>query len=319
MYVVVLYVLVLRTLQPENNLAQISWTIFFTITLFTAAPIVIFTTPFQNYVYGYMQITYHNPPMAVVKPFMIPAFFMIAALLDNAETPRKQPYYTTILAVLVILTLVSKPNFIFVVLPAAGLLGLYLLVRRRPMSIAALVWGLAVPGVLILAAQYFFALNSNILEVRSEGLGIDPFAVLAYHAETINPFANQLIPFKFLMSMAFPLALYGMHFSEARKNTVFNLAWITFLVGAFQSYFLVEQGERLYHGNFTWGGQIGFLVLFAAASVFFMRQYRPAFTENFREALHWRFDLLFFLYVLHFISGLGWYVLHLNGKFKFFY
>lgn len=323
-YGVVLYLLVYRVLGggEEKRVSIVGWMVFFTAALFVAMPVVLFTLPVSNLVHGYMPVTYHNPTMTIVKPFMIPAFFMSAALLQP-DKPTHRPYFVTALAVLIVLSLISKPNFVFTLLPSVMLVVAFQFVRRVPVQIGALAWGIVIPALFILGVQYVFLYASTAADagsaLASEGIAFRPFAVLDHHAANLNPYANRFILPKFVMSMLFPLCVYAVHFGSASRDLTFNLAWIFFFVSAFFGYFVVELGPSLFHGNFSWGAHMGFTILFIVATLFFLREYRSAFTESFRDALNWRFDLLFFVFLLHFISGLLWYLLHLNGKFKYMF
>jgi len=112
--------------------------------------------------------------------------------------------------------------------------------------------------------------------------------------------------FKFSLSILFPLVVYALYLKRACRNVHFNLAWLTFGIGAFYTYFVAESGWRFGHGNFTWSGQISLLILFISATVFFIAQNRP-----FKWSI--RMVACTYIFALHLLCGLYWYYLHLTA------
>ena len=53
--------------------------------------------------------------------------------------------------------------------------------------------------------------------------------------------------------------------TEARRDTMLNLAWLTFGFATLQTYLLAEAGPRFNDGNFAWSSQISLFVLFTVS------------------------------------------------------
>jgi hypothetical protein len=87
------------------------------------------------------------------------------------------------------------------------------------------------------------------------------------------------------------------------------LAWLAFLIAAFQNYFLAESGARLYHWNFVWGANITLFILFVVSLMLLLELNRPL-----PESLKARSKLyaLLGIFALHVMSGIVWYYYELQ-------
>jgi len=99
-----------------------------------------------------------------------------------------------------------------------------------------------------------------------------------------------------------------LYFQKTRQDLSFNLAWLTFIFGAFYTYFLAES-ERVTDGNFIWSGQITLFMLFVVSAVFFLRQiYEPGKGFTFSRAA----IICIVIWMLHVASGVLWYATELT-------
>jgi len=146
---------------------------------------------------------------------------------------------------------------------------------------------------LILAAQsvvVFFFSGTN-----TEGIVIRPFAV----EQAFSPY----LPAKFLLSILFPLIFLILNFRSSLKNPSLQLAWITFIAGASQMYFLAEQGNNFYHGNFRWSAQFALFLLFVASLRFFLQKVFIIGKFDFKKDLP-----IILIYLLDIAFGILYYV-----------
>jgi hypothetical protein len=259
--------------------------------LLIVAPITLLTWGEQNLNNGYIQInTHHSPTIALLKPLALLLFFYVVRALDGELVFSAKA--VLIGAALTALSLIAKPNYTMSLLPALVLmLGLRVL---RGSQGAVKLLGVAVIGVgiLVLGLQYLYQFISV-----DDGGGIR-LAPLMF-VSSIEPSVPRQIA-KFVLSILFPLCVYLLYFRTASKSTALNLAWLTFFAGAAQFYLFVEQGWRLYFGNFQWGAQMALFVLFVTSMICWLRELR-----DHRALRDWRAWLCAGLFLLHAISGVA--------------
>jgi hypothetical protein len=268
------------------------------LSLMVVTPITIFTWPIMNLNYGYIGITmYHNPTINVLKPFAVVLFgFAASAFMQPARTNLLR--VILICSIVTILSAVAKPNFIICLFPALSLFFAYKFVRGEAFDWRLLLFGILIPSALIILAQYLIT-----YEVDDNGVAIAPF-----YAMSLYPKSGDLIV-KFVLSILFPLTVYALYFRRAKQDTVLNLAWLTFFVGAAFTYLFTETGRRQDDGNFIWSGQITLFILFVQSMVFFLRENislpSAASTLTTRRAF-----ICWIVFGLHLASGILWWAVY---------
>lgn len=277
-------------------------TIISTWALTVVTPVFLFTL--DNMYFGYLNpYVYHNPTMIPVRPTSILLFAAAVQVYIPQQAPSPRWRRVGLWLAVALLTwacILGKPSFVLTLLPALGLMTLAALLRWRTLHWGLLVMGISLPAVALLGYQ--------ALTFTAGGLEFSPlltFDLWAYH---YNPVANTHLLLKFIMSILFPLVIYGLYWPQARRDTGFNLAWACLLAGVAWTYFFVDSGDRA-AGNLVWNGQSAVLVLYLAAALFWLRQNRwlnagqpPA------HAVRWWISAGVF--GLHLTSGIIWYVIH---------
>lgn len=240
--------------------------------------------------WGYVQPNnYHNPTTVVLKPLALLSFMAVLKVYPPAPTPTT--VRTVVWTALVIaLTSLAKPNFTICIVPALALFTVTRVVRRRAVRWRLLLLGIALPITIILLWQY------GLLAERG-GIEFAPFRVMQLFTT-----AGWLFP-KFLLSIAFPLVVYLLHFQNARRSTLLNLAWLNFAFGAFYTYFLAEGGSGWRAGNFIWSGQITSFILMVATVLFWLEQIAAADETN--PTSRRQIRLCAIIFMLHIISGVN--------------
>jgi hypothetical protein len=226
--------------------------VFWSFTLPFLAPVMALAPLDGRYYYGYIGLAnYHNPTIQLLRPIALLVFILA---LQVFRRPRNPGWMIASAAILVILSALVKPNYLLCVLPAMAVLGLILLLRRQPLDIRMGLLGFALPAAVVLAAQWYVtyampgADNSHIIFL--------PLVVERY-------FSNYL-PWKFLLSILFPLTVLLLTARQVVRDRSLQLAWLSFVFGALQLYLLAESGDRLYDANFRWSAQITLLILIVA-------------------------------------------------------
>ncbi|MBI1277892.1 MAG: hypothetical protein GC179_07170 [Anaerolineaceae bacterium] len=251
-----------------------------------------------NLSFGYIPTNaYNNPTIVLLKPFALLLFLFALRTLNSTSASR-----ITIVgcAIVTILGTIAKPNYAIAFLPAFALVVAYYLLRKRPINWPLLIIGILVPAAEILVWQLNYVRGSSL-----SGFVIASFQVM----QLLSP--NNLLP-KFVLSILFPICVMAAYWQNARNDSALGLAWISFAVGAFYTYFLSET-QNYSSGNFTWSGQITLFVLFAASIMFLIRQNRDVLSQR---RLDWRLAASLVLLSLHLLGGIALYLAHLNPNWR---
>jgi hypothetical protein len=105
------------------------------------------------------------------------------------------------------------------------------------------------------------------------------------------------------------MAVYILYFRKAIKDKSLNLSWLAFLIALtymFLFYEVVGDGSR----NFGWGGRVTLLIVFIISMTFLLRQ-RSVFLQAFPKRFDWRFTTCLTIFILHLVSGVMWYYVHM--------
>jgi hypothetical protein len=255
--------------------------------LLIVTPFTLLTAAVPNLYFGYIEVNaIHSPTMVMIKPFALLGFAFAVSIL-NGETRLSVLSFITGIA-LTLLSLLAKPNFALVLLPAFLVVCGYRLLRGNNANLKTALIVLVLPMTVLLAIQYVL----QYIYIVSEGsLVFAPLLSLQGRDTDIGSLA-----IKFVLSIAFPLVVYLLYLPKTLRDLPFNFSWLIFLAGAGQMYLFAESGDRARNGNFWWSAQIGLFILFVVAALFWLR--------NFAAGQRWRGWLCLGVFALHLISGL---------------
>jgi hypothetical protein len=166
----------------------------------------------------------------------------------------------------VIAATLAKPSYTVCLLPGLGLCAAVAAWKRHPVRWPLLVGGFALPGLLILAAQYAFTYAGG--DPRSP-LVIAPFAALGYFEAGGIP----ALLAKLAMSLLFPAVVALACRKDAARDPALGLAGSAFVFGALYA-FLLAESRYLLHMNWVWSGDIALFVLYAASMRCLLRRIR---------------------------------------------
>jgi hypothetical protein len=275
------------------------------LSLMTVMPVNLLGLGERNLYFGYVSPTaYHNPSVALLKPF-VPLLF--GAALASLR-PRGGPAAAGRVAgaaVLSLLGALAKPSYAIVLLPALALATLAQQLRGRAVDWRLQILGLALPAGAVVAALYAWAFSAAQIVSPGGGTASVAFAPLLV-MRTLSPGG---LAWKLLLSIAFPACVYAAWFGRARRSLLLNFAWLGFALGAAEGYLLAETGPRLRDGNFLWAGQVALFALFAASAAFALRRVAEASRAG-GPRLSARAGLCAAVYALHAASGAVFYAVH---------
>jgi hypothetical protein len=297
---IVLYLFLRRFVgRPANLGAAVIYAVGAAVLTFIM-PVNLLTP--DNLYFGYVAPTvYHNPTMAALKPLAVVLFGLcISIYSSSANAPRRIQRC----ALVTILCIQAKPNYVMALAPALIVLALYRWRRGQAVSFRLLLWGIMLPAALVLGLQAIFFKTGQI--------AFQPLGYLDAHAAGTTPDANRYLIMKLILSAAFPLAVYMMYWPATERDTMLMLGWLTFGVSLLYAYFLVEV-NRVTDGNFIWGAQAALFILFLASFVVFLRENIPLIRGENLHHLMPRLAIGICILGLHVVSGIVWYQTHLVG------
>ncbi|MDQ7037289.1 MAG: hypothetical protein Q9P01_21340 [Anaerolineae bacterium] len=273
-----------------------------------------------------MPNVYHNPTVNLMKPFAFGLFFASLRLYTSKDKIAWR--WIVLYALLTGLALVAKPSFILSFVPTLGLITAFFMLRHLPsvwnsrnideslfamllryvrtmsVNLPVLIGGIVIPSFAILIYQ-------ALTWTSSGGISFEPLRVFHEWTLQYDPDADKLIAFKFIMSAAFPIVVYGLHLKSASRSLMFNMAWLNFIISVLYAYLLVDN-TVIAAGDFGWSAQMGVFLLHVVSVLFLFRHYRPLIeTESITTKAKIIWIACAVVFLLHVISGISWYVAHL--------
>ncbi len=283
-------------------LLSVALTIVAPITIWTNVPMIGYINP----------IVYHNPTLIALRLFVIPVSLLVLRIFSNTSyrNVNHQLYTLLLCASLLLLSMLAKPSYAFVLIPGCCAFAAWRAFRGNRVDWMLLVLGICIPGCLLLGLQYLISYFNY-----ADGSTIS-FGFLVFTRHWIP---DWRVPTQLLLSLAFPLAVYLLFFAEARKHLYLNLSWTVFVVSALATYFLYESGYRINHGNFLWNSYITVFVLMFASVLFLVQQYqrsRLSWLEDYQSMpsrMSLKFCISFVLFGSHVFFGVGYYIRFMTG------
>lgn len=210
---------------------------------------------------------FHNPTHIAVRLFALPAFFILAEILDKAEekdfSEKISLKLAVVLSVLLALTNLAKPTLVQTLYPALFIMFIRLMFKTRAKvlknGIELIIC--CIPSLLILVYQYSFTFAGNGGANATES-GMELTFMEIWRLYTPSPLLSLLL------SSLFPLIIFGIRIYRKETKLSFILAWLIYLAGLCEQSFLTETGDRARHFNFSWGFNIGLFIVWWQSAVY---------------------------------------------------
>ncbi len=220
-------------------------------------------------------VCWHNPTTLMVKPFSYIIFFMTVVFLEERGDERSWKHYLPA-AILALISMLAKPSFFQGFVPALGFYMLIDLFSKYKGKVGqwfsenyriCLVF---LPSALLIVGQLSIWFNRDT--ALGGGIGIKwGYAVSKF---TPNIFISALLTY------FFPLMFLIIYFKKILSDVKLKLAYVFALVTWIEANLLYEKGERYYHGNFIWAGQIALSLLWLVTTIEFFKEYKDADNNN---------------------------------------
>jgi len=255
---------------------------------------------------------YHNPTYIVVKPFALLTFYFFIRFYDFMKISTKslskkenKDYikYLILFSVTMIISLFAKPSFLQFFIVGMGLFLLVQLFRKQIYFSSVIKIGICfIPSVLIILFQYFMLLSTD----QNEGIIFSPFTVLYLYNSTL---------FSLLLLLLFPLFIFFTNLKDLKKDDIYLLTIICYVLSLIQILFFAESGKRLIHGNLLWGYYLATMLLWTYSIKIFIQNWLDINNQQIdlkmiysHKAKYTRtIKIGFVLLFLHLISGIVYY------------
>lgn len=205
---------------------------------------------------------WHNPTIAACYPFALICVYLFVEMIRRPEGDIHMVDYVRF-GFFLLLSVLAKPCFIQIFIPAAAVVLLMALVRTKGKSLLFSIKFACscLPGCLWCVLIFFLSFISQNTADNS-GIGIGFFDVWRLYTPNI---AVSL-----LLATAFPCAYLVLKYRNIKSKHFMSFAWICFLFGVLEYGFLKETGARFSDGNFAWGYSVSLTILYVfTASGFF--------------------------------------------------
>lgn len=247
---------------------------------------------------------HHNPTQNAMRPMALAATIFTIALWTTSKEEffeikgkkiNKKLCYRILLAVLVLLSVLAKPSFAQIYYFAFVLVLGIRFIKSKGKALKECIYdGLClVPSCIPFLSTYFTYFGNSASE-QSEPLGISFLEVWSIYTDSV--------PLSILAALAFCIVaaiFLGRHIWQY-KAVIFS--WLMTAIGILEYMFILESGDRYYHGNFSWGYQIGCSLLWIFSVQAFLQELYLRKHENKKGVLAWEI-VAGILVLWHLLSG----------------
>ncbi|WP_120752488.1 hypothetical protein [Aquimarina sp. BL5] len=237
-------------------------------------------------------VVWHNSTVIAVFPLAILLFWKQLKIFDKNYNSlwSKDIWFITLL---VVLNIFVKPSFIFVYAPVTALFLVKDFTLEKRISHSIKFFPLFI-GLVVLFLQYisiyYYQTGTFVSGKSSLTIGA-PFEFVR------NFIPAWYIPIALFFSFAFPIAAIYYH-RDILKNKAFLYALCLTIFGILISAFIVEDGPRRLHGNFTWQNIICAYILLLSTATFLLPKLLSK-NEDVKIKI-----ILWTVFMLHFLSGI---------------
>ncbi|MDH7445048.1 hypothetical protein QBK95_05410 [Aquimarina sp. 2201CG14-23] len=249
-------------------------------------------------------VVWHNSTLISVFPFAILLFWWQLKMFSKEHVSLLNRD-VWIIIILVVLNIIIKPSFIFVYLPVTTFIILKNFEIKNYKNYAIKLFPVFIGGTFLLI-QYLsiYHYQTGSLHTNKSSLTIGtPFEFL----RAFIP--SWYVPIAFLFSFAFPVAVMA-YYKEVLKYKPFIYALYLTIFGVLISAFIVEDGPRRYHGNFTWQNIVCAYLLLLTTVTFLLPKLKGENKYSKKSIILWS------LFLLHFLSGILYlFKMYFTGKY----
>ena len=292
------YYLKLRFKNNIKGFENAAYLVAFGISI--CSPLFLLAPVDGKYYLGYIvPSTIYVIPTQVLLKLPSLALFLISPLFFTKN--KDDVKFLIAIAPLVFLSALAKPNWLLVMLPALGVIGLINYYKSCYVNWRAL--GLTlISSAAVLGWLYYFKFYDATSPIyKSKIIITAPFEVWGYHSDYL------LI--KIILSILFPIYVTLAYWKNVKNDFHVKYAWLLFLFGLVYLGFFGESVNNL-SGNFVWCSQIACFMLFVSAAALFFSKCFIEYQNNRRKVI-----IGFALFCAHVVCGLIYYFRSFESSF----
>ena len=199
---------------------------------------------------------WHNVTLLAVQPFaLLSIYFTIKFFLSDKYR------YFVLAAIVTVVSIFAKPNFIIVFLPS---LVVYMLLKKyfgkRQLQFALITILLS---VVILAFQFMSLQASNSKDGGS--MIFDFLGVWSIYTPSVLA--------SILMALGLPLLITLANYKSIKENEYVKFTWLLVLFSLILFACFAESGKRYSDGNFSWSWMISLSLIYIFTIIEYFKQY----------------------------------------------
>ena len=219
----------------------------------------------NNYVGVFSPNPFHNATYNATRPFAIVTYFLFGKILTEYEkNPNRKDQL--LFSLFLFLTTITKPSFTFVLVPTAGLIMLYRIIKTRFRNfVPSVKLGLCfLPTFAALIYQFFGVFAPA--EDGESGIGFGIATAWKLHCDNI--------PLAIGLALGFPIFTLMENYKQLKQDKWYRFSWQMMLISLAEVLFMYEKGFRLPDMNFSWGYMHGIFFVFVSSLIVLIRRTR---------------------------------------------
>lgn len=255
-----------------------------------------------DYIYRFLGIysptPWHNATYLAVRPFTIITFFVFCKILQEYE--KKINWKDNILfGIMLLISTLTKPSFTFILVPAAGLVMLFRLMKSKFKNWQAFfkLGIFFIPTFLVLLYQFFGVFDNT----TGEDTGIGIILGGSWQHYSLN------IPLSVIMGMMFPIVVLFFNWKQLKDNREYRFSWQIWAVGFITFLFFYEKGFREVHANFCWGYMHGMFFTYMTSIIMMLLNTFKHRKKWFILCIEWG------TFLIHLICGINYFLYFMTG------
>lgn len=233
---------------------------------------------------------WHSPTYLAVKPFALLSCLLLFRMAQDRNAGLKR---CSLYAIITLLCLFLKPSFFQVQAPAIFIYLVIDFILNRDFKFVRNIALTFIPAVAYMLVELWIMFYSST--GGGEGIGFGFF--------TVYRFTNPSLLVSILLLLAFPIYSGIVLWKDLiTKKSPYLFLVIMVVVGFCEYSFLLENGPRMYHGNFSWGYMLAVFLYWAFALPLFMKK---SFVDKSLPKILVAIGCVLVLW--HFVSGIIYY------------